>query len=44
MQVEYIYKPKLDQKHNEFDDLYGWAIMGITNIGIYIYIYIYIYR
>jgi len=34
MQVEYIYKPKLDWKHDEFDDLYGKAIMGIIDVRI----------
>jgi len=34
MYVEYIYKLKLDRNHDEFDNLYGKAIMGIIDVGI----------
>jgi hypothetical protein len=29
-----MYKQKLNRKHNEFDDLYGRAIMGIIDFRI----------
>jgi hypothetical protein len=31
----------LNRNHDEFDDLYGKAIMGIIDVGIEIDIYIY---